>query len=55
MSALHWPAYTTADIADCLRLAFASSPLAQAPEAHWRCKPEREEQPQSETREPVSC
>ncbi len=55
MSALRWPAYTNADISDCLRLAFASSPLAQAPEAHWRCGPEREEEPKTEAVEPVSC
>ena len=38
MSALRRPAYTSAEISDCLRLALASSPLAQPPEANWRCR-----------------
>jgi len=51
MSALRWPAYSEDEIAECLRLAFASSPLAQPPEANFRCRavPEpaqpREEEP----------
>jgi hypothetical protein len=42
MSALRWPAYTDDEIAECLRLAFASSPLAQPPEANYRCRFEPE-------------
>jgi hypothetical protein len=38
MSALRWPAYTSAEISDCLRLALAASPLAQPPEANWRLR-----------------
>ena len=38
MSALRWPAYTDEEIAEWLRLAFASSPLAQPPEANLRCR-----------------
>ena len=38
MSALRWPAYTDDEIAEYLRLAFASSPLAQPPEANFRCR-----------------
>jgi hypothetical protein len=45
MSALRWPAYTNTDISECLRLAFASSPLAPAPEANWRCRRETEQAP----------
>jgi hypothetical protein len=39
MSALRWPAYTNDEIAECLRLAFATSPLAQPAEANFRCRP----------------
>jgi hypothetical protein len=46
MSALRWPAYTQDEIAECLRLAFASSPLAQPTEANLRCRFEPEPQPQ---------
>ena len=45
MSALRWPAYTSDQIADCLRLALAASPLAQPPEANWRCLSEDRESP----------
>jgi hypothetical protein len=38
MSALKWPAYTAAEISECLRLALAASPLAQPAEANWRCR-----------------
>jgi len=56
MSALRWPAYTDDEIAECLRLAFASSPLAQPPEANFRCRSVPVppiEQPREE--EPVTC
>ena len=45
MSALRWPAYTDEEIAEYLRLAFASSPLAQPPEANLRCRFVPEPQP----------
>ena len=38
MSALRWPAYNDDEIAECLRLAFASSPFAHPPEANYRCR-----------------
>jgi hypothetical protein len=40
MSALRRPTHTSVEISDCLRLALASSPLAQPPEANWRCRVE---------------
>jgi hypothetical protein len=49
MSALRWPVYTQTEILECLRLALAASPLAQPPEANWRCR--RDETPR-EAREP---
>ena len=57
MSALRWPAYTDGEIAEYLRLAFASSPLAQPPEANYRCRFDPEPQPEPETREEekVTC
>ena len=48
MSALRWPAYTNDEIAECLRLAFASSPLAHPPEANYRCRAVPEPQPEQE-------
>jgi hypothetical protein len=45
MSALRWPAYTSAEISECLRLALATSPLAQPPEANWRCRVVEREEP----------
>jgi hypothetical protein len=48
MSALRRPAYTNDEIAECLRLAFASSPLAQTPEANFRCRAVPEPQPEQE-------
>jgi hypothetical protein len=57
MSALRWPAYSDEEIAEGLRLAFASSPLAQPPEANFRCRavpePPQPEQPREE--ETVTC
>ncbi len=56
MSALRWPAYTDEEIAECLRLAFASSPLAHPPEANYRCRFEPEPQPEEPLEEePVAC
>jgi hypothetical protein len=46
MSALRWPAYTDEEIAEYLRLAFASSPLAQPPEANLRCRAVPEPKPE---------
>jgi hypothetical protein len=45
MSALRWPAYTNADISECLMLALASSPLASVAEANFKCRPEDEQAP----------
>jgi hypothetical protein len=45
MSALRSPAYTSAEISDCLRLALAASPLAPVREANWRCRDEDRESP----------
>jgi hypothetical protein len=42
MSALRWPAYTTAEISECLMLALASSPLACVREANFKCRTEGE-------------
>jgi hypothetical protein len=58
MSALRWPAYTDDEIAECLRLAFASSPLASPPEANYRCRftPEPKPQPEmSRDEETATC
>jgi hypothetical protein len=56
LSALRWPAYTNDEIAECLRLAFASSPLAQPPEANYRCRAVPELQPEQEREEEtVAC
>jgi hypothetical protein len=55
MSALRWPAYSEDEIAECLRLAFASSPLAQPPEANFRCRAVPEPAPaQPREEEPVA-
>jgi hypothetical protein len=56
MSALRWPAYTDEEIGECLRLAFASSPLAQPPEANLRCRavPAPQPEPRREE-EKVTC
>ncbi len=40
------PRHTDAAIAEGLRLAFASSPLAQPLEANYRCRFGREEEPE---------
>jgi hypothetical protein len=45
MSALRWPAYTNAEISECLRLALASSPLATVSEANFKCRTEGEQAP----------
>ena len=56
MSALRWPAYTNDEIAEGLRLAFASSPLAQPPEANFRCRAVPEPPPEQEReKETVTC
>ena len=55
MSALRWPAYTDNEIAECLRLAFASSPLAQPPEANYRCRFEPEPKKDESEEETVAC
>lgn len=56
MSALRWPAYTDDEIAEYLRLAFASSPFAQPPEANYRCGTMLAPPPEPEkTEEPVTC
>jgi hypothetical protein len=55
MSALHWPAYTEDEIAECLRLAFASSPLAQPPEANYRCRVVPEPRREAELIAGVTC
>ncbi len=56
MSALRWPAYTNDEIAECLRLAFATSPLAQPPEGNFRCRAVPELQPEQEREdETVTC
>jgi hypothetical protein len=56
MSALRWSAYTDDEIAEYLRLAFASSPFAQPPEANYRCgsmlAPQPAPEPEEET---VAC
>jgi hypothetical protein len=45
MSALRWPAYTNAEISECLMLALASSPLASVSEANFKCRTEDEHAP----------
>ena len=57
MSALRWPAFSDEEIAECLRLAFASSPLAQPTEANYRCRvvPEPQPEPQAREEEPATC
>jgi hypothetical protein len=55
MSALRWPAYSDEEIAECLRLAFASSPLAQ-PADNLRCRFVPEPQPEEpREEEAVTC
>jgi hypothetical protein len=46
MSALRWPAFTSTEIHEALRLALAASPLAHPPEANYRCHAEPDERPQ---------
>ena len=43
MSELRWPAYTSTEIHEALRLALGVSPLAQPPEANWRVRREEPE------------
>ena len=45
MSALRWPAYTNAEISECLMLALASSPLASVREFNFKCRAEGEHAP----------
>jgi hypothetical protein len=54
MSALRWPAYTSTEIFEALRLALGVSPLAQPPEANWRV---RRVEPEAELddRQEVAC
>ncbi len=52
------PRHTDAAIAEGLRLAFGSSPLAQPPEANYRCRFGREEVPDEQRtcdEETITC
>jgi hypothetical protein len=56
MSALRWPAFTSAEIHEALRLALAASPLASPPEANYRCEAKPDDRPQdTEPQTPVAC
>ena len=55
MSALRWPAYTDDELAEYLRLAFASSPFAQPPEANLRCRVVPEPREEAEVIAGVTC
>ena len=56
MSALRWPVYTSEEILEALRLALATSPLAQPPEANYRCLVQPgEDARDAECEAPVAC
>lgn len=56
MSTLRWPVFTSPEIQQALMLAIAASPLAQPPEANYRCRADLDERPQEgERSEPVAC
>ena len=56
MSTLRWPVFTSAEIQEALRLALAASPLAQPPEANYRCRGDLDERPvEVERRQPVGA
>jgi hypothetical protein len=56
MSTLRWPVFTSAEIHEALVSAIAASPLAQPPEANYRCRGDLGERPQEgERAEPVAC